>query len=198
MKYFEALPYVVVTSPTGQSAVYKNLMTRVSVIPTIMNNPLVFYTYDIQDGDTPEIIASKYYGDSYRFWIVMFCNQMLDPQWDWPLSGQNFNQFIADKYANSDVNAVYAFQKVITQQDTITGQLITETVNITEDEYNNLSPYNATVRFEDGSSTRIAVDKNTLSFYDYEVQKNEAKRTIKLLNKTYVQQIEKEFLQLVN
>ena len=65
-------------------------MARASVIPSVLNNALVYYSYDVQDGDTPEIIAYKYYGDVNRFWIVLYCNQLNDPQWDWPLSSNKF------------------------------------------------------------------------------------------------------------
>jgi hypothetical protein len=63
----------------------------------------LYYTYDIQEGDTPEIIAHKYYGDSYRYWIVLFANELLDPQWDWPMTYKMFEQYLADKYPSTNI-----------------------------------------------------------------------------------------------
>ena len=98
MQYFSTLPKIVKTSADGTSMLMTNLMARASVIPSLMKNPAVFYQYDIQDGDTPEIVATKYYGDPYRFWIVLFSNQILDPQFEWPLNTNEFADYLAAKY----------------------------------------------------------------------------------------------------
>ena len=92
MKYFQKLPKVLIRDEKGVSTLYTNIMARASIINDILDNPMLFYKYDIQDGDTPEIVADKYYGNSYRFWLIMFSNRMLDPQWDWPLNSTNFNK----------------------------------------------------------------------------------------------------------
>ena len=91
MQYFDTLPKIIKTDATGNSLLMTNLMARASVIPSLLQNPAVFYQYDIQDGDTPEIVAYKYYGDVYRYWMIFYCNQIIDPQWDWPLNNQQFN-----------------------------------------------------------------------------------------------------------
>lgn len=195
MKYFNVLPKIAITSQKGTTQVARNIMARTSVVPSIMKNPLLYYSYDIQEGDTPEIVADKYYGSSYRYWIVMLSNQLFDPLWDWPLNYNNFISYLNDKYANSDINAIQSYQKTITQQDTF-GNVTTNTVTIGQDEYNSLTPYTKTLNFPSGSIT-VNVDKSTLSFYDYEFQQNEAKRNIKLLNKVYAQQLETELQNLM-
>ena len=88
MQYFSTLPKIVYIDKDQTSRVYTNLMSRADIIPSLLDNPLVFYTYDIQDEDTPEIVASKYYGDVNRHWLVLYANQILDPQWQWPLTSQ--------------------------------------------------------------------------------------------------------------
>ena len=98
MKYFNSLPKVVYIDKNNIKTIYTNLMARASVSPKVMKNLLVYYDYDIQDLDTPEIIAHKYYGDINRFWIVLYCNQINDPQWDWPLSSIKFEKYVANKY----------------------------------------------------------------------------------------------------
>ena len=76
MQYFDTLPKIIQTDNVGVSRVFTNLMARASIIPDVLKNPLVYYQYDIQEGDTPEIIAHKYYGESYRYWIVLFANEI--------------------------------------------------------------------------------------------------------------------------
>jgi hypothetical protein len=60
----------------GNSKIMTNIMVRVSIIPQILNNLAIYYQYDIQEGDTPEIIAHKYYGDSYRYLDSFICQSV--------------------------------------------------------------------------------------------------------------------------
>jgi hypothetical protein len=114
MKYFDTLPKIIQTI-NGQSNLYTNLMARASMIPKVMTDPSNYYQYDIQEGDTPEIIADKYYGDSYRYWIVLFSNQLLDPQWDWPMSTTLFEHYMKNKYSNINPhNVMHHYEKTIT------------------------------------------------------------------------------------
>lgn len=199
MKYFNQLPLISVVSPDRTTKTYRNLMTRLSVIPSVLTNPVNFYTYDIQEGDTPEIVAQKYYGDSYRYWIVMFCNEMMDPQWDWPLTSNMLNDYIDDKYSGTGINIytdVKAYKKTITQTDVRTNTVTTNTVEISEEEYNSTTTYTKSLSTSTGTVV-VNVSKSIQNYYDYEVQQNESKRNIKLLNKNYVTQIEQEFRDLL-
>ncbi|NBR22608.1 MAG: hypothetical protein EBU08_02235, partial [Micrococcales bacterium] len=68
------------------------------------NNTAVYYEYNIQDSDTPEIIANKFYGDSEKHWVVMMLNDIVDPQFDWPLDQRTIISYINEKYsANASV-----------------------------------------------------------------------------------------------
>lgn len=198
MKYFNSLPLVAITNEDNTTRVYRNIMARLSVIPSVLENTLAYYPYDLQAGDTPEIVAHKYYGDSYRYWIVMLSNQMLDPQWDWPLDDITLNNYIIKKYENTNINVyvdVKNYRKTITKTNSF-GQITTETVNISQKEYDELIPYSKVLNFAT-ESVSVAVDKNTQSYYEYELEQNEKKRSIKLLNKNYVPQLESEFKNLM-
>ena len=128
MKYFSALPKVVSTDINGNNQILTNLLVRVNVIPDLLKNPLLFYSYDIKDGETPEIIASKYYGSVDNFWVVMFSNQLVDPQWSWPLSYSAFNSYIIDKYGSiqNAQSQLSHYEKKIVKTDTY-GNLTNDT-----------------------------------------------------------------------
>jgi len=197
MKYFETIPKVVYTDENKNSKIYTNLLARASIKPTLLDNPVIYYKYDIQDGDTPEIIAHKYYGDVYRYWIVLYVNQILDPQWGWPVTGNTFESYINDKYPSINVyDTAHHYEKIITQVDS--GTLITTTNTLVIDEYtyNNLPESTTSVYFPSGTVT-ITTTKKIVSLYDYELNLNESKRNIKLLNSLYVNQLETEFSDLM-
>lgn len=202
MQYFNTLPKIVYRTAQGTSVIYTNLMARASIIPSVFKNPLVYYKYDLQEGDTPEIVAYKYYGDSYRYWIVLFSNQIMDPQWEWPLSYLAFNSYINDKYGYNEslgtwsvldpYSTPYEWQKIITQYDTTTQTTTVNTIGIDENTYNNITESINSYVLPTGQVS-VSIAKNVLSYYDWELQKNESKRTINLLNENYVNELEKQF-----
>jgi len=197
MQYFTTLPKIVKTDQFGQSLLMTNLMARSSVIPSLLDNAALFYQYDIQDGDTPESVAYKYYGESYRYWIVLFANQILDPQWNWPMNNVVFAAYLNDKYPSTNVfTTIHHYEKIITQTDFGTNITTTERVEISQDEYNTLITGTNTYTLPTGKVS-VTVSKNAVSIYDYELALNEANRKINILNNTYVNEIEKEFKSLM-
>lgn len=134
MQYFKTLPKIVYNNPiTGDPLVMTNIMTRASIIPSLLKNPLVFYQYNVQEGDTPEIVAFKYYGDAYRYWIVMFANQYLDPQFNWPLNYSEFGNYINDKYTLTG-NVISTTANTVTANTSdfeyMNGNIIGSTINV--------------------------------------------------------------------
>lgn len=198
MKYFDTLPKIIQYDNKGIGRVFTNLMTRASVIPELLKNPVIYYKYDIQEGDTPEIIAHKYYGDSYRYWIVLLANEILDPQWEWPMSGQVFQNYITTKY--TDFNAystIHHYEKTLTQFDFGTNTTTTNTVEIDEDTYISLEETTKTFSLPTGDVS-ITVSKSAVNYYDYEEKLNESKRNINILNSNYVNQLETELQKLMS
>ena len=68
----------------------------------IQENTSVFDTYDVKEGETPEMIAHKLYGDSELHWVILLLNNVTDRFHDWPMSEAQFIQFVNDKYDNVD------------------------------------------------------------------------------------------------
>lgn len=198
MQYFETLPKIIVQDSNGVNSVVTNLLARCSVIPNILKNPMVFYKYDIQEDDTPEIVAYKYYDDSYRYWVVLFANQILDPQWGWPLSSRQFQSYIDDKYPDIDpTDVIDHYEKTITQIDHGTNTTTVNTVVIGKDEYDSSVTTTKTYDLPTGTVS-VTIEVNAITIYDNEVKLNEAKRSINILNKRYVNQLEKELKDLLS
>jgi hypothetical protein len=200
MLYFQNLPKIVNQTTSNSSILMTNLLTRVNIIPDLLKNPLLYYQYDIQDNDTPEIVAEKYYGSSEYFWVVMMSNQLLDPQWDWPLSYINFLSYMEQKYgsvANSQ-SQIYGYEQIITTIDGYSGESSTITINIDENEYANLvASTNQTYQLPN-NTVIVETSANIVYAYDYENNLNESKRTINLLNSSYLSTIQQQFYDLTH
>lgn len=205
MLYFNSIPKILTPDVNGEGILLTNLMARSEIIPSLLNNPMMFYKYDIQEGDTPEIIADKYYGDSYRYWIVLYANQILDPQWNWPLTSAQFDAYITSKYsAAAGVQSVLAYtqstikeyRKTIKSIDSISLVETTESFTIDVNTYNQPITPSATYQLPNSQVTQN-ISKSSISIYDYELDKNEAKRSINLINNIYVSGLEQQFKSLM-
>ena len=51
----------------------------------ILSNIAVYDEYDIVDGETPEILAEKFYGTPEYHWVIMLANEKYDYRNDFPL-----------------------------------------------------------------------------------------------------------------
>ena len=75
----------------------------------VLSNVTVYDEYDIIDGETPEIIAEKIYGNSEYHWIIMLANDRYDYRNDFPLQTKDLEQYITDKYG-SDADATHHYE----------------------------------------------------------------------------------------
>lgn len=207
MKYFSSLPFLALTDSNNDSYLLKNLLIRTKLLTKLSRNPMLFYKYTIQDGDTPESIAYKYYGDQYRYWIVLMCNEITDPQWQWPLTNQQMTIYLNDKYstaAGGENNVfsyiqttIHHYEKLVTTVDNSSQTTSIKNVEIDEDTYNALQIENKTNTFADGSTVTYRVSKKAVTIYEYENDLNESKREINLLNASYAGDMENQYQKLV-
>ena len=101
--YFNSMPKIYYDSAgTGNPKIVTNLMRRVGLRTKVKTNTMLFDTYDVREGETPEILAHKLYGDPELHWIVMLVNNVIDRYHDWPMSTPQFNLYLIDKYVNTD------------------------------------------------------------------------------------------------
>jgi hypothetical protein len=172
-------------------------LARASVRPSILRNSLIYYEYDIQDSDTPEIIAAKYYNDVYRFWMVLLPNNILDPQWDWPMESIVFQNYLTKKYPGENTKSLlHHYEKTLTQKDLTSGKVTVFTVVIDEDMWDNTVEQTQIIQVA-GNQVEVKTTKKSVSVYDYEDFINAKKRKIRLINSSYAGQLEDEISELM-
>ena len=200
MRYFDKFPKLIYTKQ-GVSNLVTDLLTRVAVIKGSYDETSLFYEYSVQEGDTPEIIAKKYYGDAELHWVVLIFNDIIDPFYDWPLSYQQFQTYIKDKYGSYEYAAVtpYQYEKVVKSTDSYTGITTQDVYVVDANTYANLvSSTTETKTFPNGNSVTIDTTKRIINVYDYENDLNESKRIIKLVRKELIQKIKSQFEQVMS
>lgn len=167
-----------------------NIFFRIGAIRETMDNAKVYDYYDIEDGDTPESLAEKFYGDAGAGWIILMSNYRMDPQFDWPLEYLQFLEYIKSKYGSVSASkaAIHHHEKVITRTDNFGNKTIerlvvgSETITQTDESYN-----------IDGKTVHENIEGNVVYCYDYENDLNESKRRIKVIKPEYYRDIMIEF-----
>lgn len=205
-KYFNYFPRTFY-SPTSENRnldVVTNIISRFSFEGSFKENLSIYYEYDIQDSDTPEIIASKIYNSPERHWVVLLLNDIIDPQYDWPLDYRTLIRFIDNKYTSSANTSagetglewaqsnIKSYFKVKTKTDLISNTVEVRKLEIDANTYANVSETTTSYTLQNGSSVSVAITKETLSYYNYELEENENKRTIKILRPEVVNFVEGE------
>ena len=148
----------------GRETIMKDIFRRVKL--HAKSHLVEFDYYDVQDGEAPEIIAHKYYGDVGLHWTILVANDIVDYYHQWPMSTQTFEQYVTEKYTNPA--AVHHYEVTATSGDTTT--VIDVGMNTTD--------Y--------GSATAV-------SNYQYEQKLNDEKAKIRLIQPRFIKDFVKEF-----
>ena len=110
--YFSNFPSIVYDA-TGSFdfKVVTNLLRRVALRQKVSADVLVFDYYDVKDGETPEIIAHKLYGDSELHWIILLINNITDRYHQWPKSYTQWLSFLEEKYPTDPAVSNYDYEE---------------------------------------------------------------------------------------
>lgn len=106
MAYFAKFPLLDYTlqTQTGIKTVFvRNILRRIGLTEDLKNGNGVFLEYDIKDGERPEHIAERVYGDTGFHWLVLMTNTIIDPYHGWYKSGQAMESYIQTKYSGNSV-----------------------------------------------------------------------------------------------
>jgi len=167
-KEFPTIPYD--SEGNGKFKDVKNLLRRVGIRAKIKTNISLYDTYDVKNGESPESIAHKLYGDSELHWVILLLNNITDRFHGWPMSEAQFLQFVNDKYTN--VDAIHHYE--INQSSGSTKKKI----NI-------------------GTSNSDYPTATAITNYEHEQEQQDNKRKIRLLDPSYVPSFVAEFKSLM-
>ena len=180
--YFTNLPKVGYDiNGTGKDSFLSvtNIMKSVRFKPSVLEDITDYYPYYVKEGERPDIIAHAQYGNIGYAYLIMLINDIYDPNFDWPLSSQIFEKYIINKYGSvtTAISGVKNYYQIVRAEVARTGT----SERIPE------------VKFVVDETTYDALDsgdRTTLSNYDYEVELNDAKREIKLINPAFIRDID--------
>lgn len=177
MPYFNEFPIVKynLSGVNGNTIDVTDIWRKVKVRSKIANNVALFDNFDVPEGDSPETVAYKVYGDAEYFWVVCLMNNIVNRYYDWPLDEYSFQQYVKDKYDNPQ--GVHHFELV---------QSSGRQEGEGPADYSHLIECNET---DEGAQS--------VSNVEYERRLQDKKRQIKLLQPNYLNNFIDEFRRLI-
>lgn len=143
LEYFPKSLYDIEKTGFSDYQFVTNITFRIGILKDVLNNASSYYLYTIKDSETPEIIAENAYRDSEAHWIILYANDIYDPQYDWPLSTRAFKNYMADKYREQAAVSLGISNTAITDTQVISWTQDTTNANSIHHYEKQITRYNA-------------------------------------------------------
>ena len=180
--YFRSIPSINYdiwgTEPRHYQSV-TNIMKRVKFKPEVLEDISEYYPYFVKDGERPDIISYNQYDTVAFSYLILLINGIQDPIFDWPLSTQQFEQYILNKHGsvNSAMTTTKYYYQIVRAEVARTGT----------------SERVPEVKFIVDETTYNALDitlRKTQTIYDWEDELNNDKKEIRLINSNFIHDID--------
>ena len=175
MTYFSRFPLMAYRIKEGDPLkLMPQIIKRVKLRQNIKNGLLIFDKYNVKEGENPEDIATKLYGDPTLHWVVLMVNNVTDRYYQWPMTQAQFLEFLTDKYGAGNEDGVHHYELAQTSGPT----------SSSDDSH----------MLEVNSDTENAT---TITNREYEEREQNKLRQIRLLDRRYISQFVEEFEKLI-
>ena len=152
-----------------------NIMIRSRIKQMVLDDIIAYFPYTIPEAERPDITAYKQYGDVKYTWLLFLINDIQDPIFEWPLNTREFGAYVKNKYGTLSYaqSTVHHYEQTVRERveaTSTTDPIPKATIEV------DLTTYN----------TLAVGSRKIVYYYDWEVERNEDKRSIKLIDSRYV------------
>ena len=151
-----------------------DILRRVKLRANIRNGMFMFDNYDVKEGETPEQVAFKWFGDTELHWVILMTNNITDRYYGWPLTQPQFQLHLEDKYGVGNIDSVHHYEISQTSGPT------------TSRDNSHLVEVNS-----DASGASAVTNR------EYEHREQDKLRQIRLLDQKYLPSFVEEFTRLI-
>ena len=152
-----------------------NLMEKAKLKGLVADDIVAYFPYSIMEGERPDHVSVKTYGNVKYTWLIFLINDITDPIYDWPLGTREFGAYVKNKYGSlaTAKSTIHQYEQILRTRVEATGT--TEAIPEAKIEVD-VTTYNALAD----------ADRNIVYCYNWELDRNESKRNIKLIDAMYV------------
>ena len=160
----------------------KNLFRRAKIREDLCANFMQFDKYQIIGDERPDNVAEKVYDRDDYDWIILMSNNIIDINNEWPLTQSQLNEFLNEKYTPQELVSIHHYETLELRDNK--NQLILPAGIVVDEDYNleylSGGQVKSTNSLVDGRPVRA------VTFYDYENDLNDKKRSINVLKSEFV------------
>lgn len=157
-----------------------DITVRFDLLERVKKIAVLYRNYEVKDEERPDTVAHKFYKNASYDWIIYLVNQIHDPYFEWPLSNRELEDHIKKKYGSieNSYKIVKFYQWVKREGKRYTDGTVVDPLiyNVSKPQYDSL----------------IYEKRNIVSAYEWEIEENERRRKIKILDKPLIPQIRRE------
>ena len=182
MSYFREIPnleyqsFLSTRKSSDEYLLVKNIFRRVKLRDDLQNVFTIFNKYQIREGSRPDTVAQEIYGSSQYDWVVLVGANIINVRNEWPLSDRDIYRYSEELYGN-DLNVIHHYET--TEVKDSNGRLILPKGKVVDSNFTIPKP---------DLPTQTINPVAGISNYEYEVIKNNQKRSIYILKPSYLQQ----------
>ena len=160
----------------------KNLFRRAIIREDLFTDFMAFTKYKINGDMRPDAVAYEVYGDEDLDWVILISNNIINVRVEWPLTQNDFNNYLIEKYGNEGAVDEIKHYETIEVKDS-KGKIFVPKGKIVDSTYK--------VRFLDSGTNRITEVNpvNGISYRTYEQKLQDDKRNINILESGYLAQV---------
>jgi hypothetical protein len=135
-----------------------------------------YQKYLIRDGDRPDTLAYQFYDDSELHWLIMYANglSISNPWYDWPMMQGTLSKFVTKKYG-------------------VGNEYLTH-------HYEDTNGYMVDYQDQTGAVAELSTatpSATIVTNFLYEERLNDSKRTIRIMQRQYIDLVIEEFKRLM-
>jgi hypothetical protein len=196
--FFDDFPSITYSLDDGKSIqVVTDILRRVILSKEFKTNTSFFEQYEVFQGETPEDVSYRFYGTQRLHWLVLMVNDIINPRFEWPLTGEQMFRQVEKIYGEKA--SVYSLNRAKDRK----GYVVETYFLLTED-----STHKNQVRLcyetteENETKEPIAWAESDIisdfeTNYEVEVIENETYRTLKILKAEVVSDVIREYKKLI-
>ena len=127
-QFFKNFPEIQYTLNTGKIITIKDFFRKSSVEQTAVNDLIEYSFYELQDGERPDVLATKLYGDGDLHWTFFLVNYFTN-YYDWFMDNQTFDTYMIEKYEGQVLNATASSDIVSATGKFLIGEVVTSNLD---------------------------------------------------------------------
>ena len=187
LKNLPELFYNIAKSPVDVDLLYaKNLWQRSEILPEYINSVTLFDEYVVINGESPEVLAKRVYGNPFYNWTFFIANDIVNFYEQWPKSSSQLSDYVSNKYSNPQATKHY----VTTEVKNTAGNIIIPAGKVV--------PSNYSVSYIDNGIVVTANPVVSITNYQYEEEINGKKEKIKVIRPGLIEDFVESYYRRLN